>query len=198
MGRLKGDYAGALERELGFDRRLAERAREDLAEYLEEMTGAGLDPAEAERRFGDVHDIARSYASAALPKRLHQTLGVAGWLALATFLFMRWRSMQLGLESFAHPTVLSVIDGVGFLIGAAALIVAWRRGRSQAASDMRAPLVLAAAAIGVSTTASLLRALPALGGPDGALILATGLIQFALLLVLIGRLRLIDRYRRLA
>ena len=37
MGRVRGDYAGALERELGFDRQLAERAREDLAEYLDEM-----------------------------------------------------------------------------------------------------------------------------------------------------------------
>lgn len=198
MGRLTGDYAGALERELGFDRQLADRAREDLAEYLGEMADAGLDSAEAERRFGDVQDIARSYASAALPKRLRQTLGVAGWLALATFLFMRWRSMQLGLQSFSHPTLLGVIDGAGFLVGAVALIVAWRRGRSQAASGMRAPLVFAATAIGVSTTASLLRALPALGGPDGTLILATGLVQLALLLLLIGRLRLIDRYRRLA
>lgn len=198
MGRIKGDYAGALERELGFDRALAERAREDLTEYLDEMADAGLDAAEAERRFGDVRDIARSYASAALPKRLRQTLSVAGWLALATFLFMRWRSMQLGLESFTHPTLLGVIDGVGFLVGAAALIVAWRRGRSQAASGMRAPLVFAAIAIGISTAASLLRAFPSLGGPDGALILATGLIQLALLLLLIGRLRLIDRYRRLA
>ena len=198
MARLTGDYAGALERELGFDRQLADRAREDLAEYLDEMADAGLDSAEAERRFGDVQDIARSYASAALPKRLRQTLGVAGWLALATFLFMRWRSMQLGLQSFSHPTLLGVIDGAGFLVGAAALIVAWRRGRSQAASGMRAPLVFAAVAIAVSTTASLLRALPALGGPDGTLILATGLVQLALMLTLIGRLRLIDRYRRLA
>ena len=198
MARLTGDYAGALERELGFDRQLADRAREDLAEYLDEMADAGLDSAEAERRFGDVQDIARSYASAALPKRLRQTLGVAGWLALATFLFMRWRSMQLGLQSFSHPTLLGVIDGAGFLVGAVALIVAWRRGRSQAASGMRAPLVFAAIAIGVSTTASLLRALPALGGPDGTLILATGLVQLALMLTLIGRLRLIDRYRRLA
>ncbi len=198
MARLTGDYAGALERELGFDRQLADRAREDLAEYLDEMADAGLDSAEAERRFGDVQDIARSYASAALPKRLRQTLGVAGWLALATFLFMRWRSMQLGLQSFSHPTLLGVIDGAGFLVGAAALIVAWRRGRSQAVSGMRAPLVFAAIAIGVSTTASLLRALPALGGPDGTLILATGLVQLALMLTLIGRLRLIDRYRRLA
>ncbi len=198
MARVNGDYAGALERELGFDRRLAERAREDLAEYLDEMADAGLEAAEAERRFGDVQDIARFYASAAMPARLRQTLGVAGWLALATFLFMRWRSMQLGLQSFTHPTLLSAIDGVGFLVGAVALIVAWRRGRSQAASGMRAPLVFAAVAIGVSTTASLLRALPALGGPDGTLILATGLIQLALLLLLIGRLRLIGRYHRLA
>ena len=198
MGRMTGDYAGALERELGFDRQLAARAREDLAEYLDEMADAGLETAEAERRFGDVRDIARSYASAALPKRLRQTLRIAGWLALATFLFMRWRSMQLGLESFAHPTLLGLIDGAGFLVGGGALIVAWRRSRSQPAFGMRAPLVFAAIAIGVSTVASLLRALPALGGPDGTLILATGLVQLALLLVLIGRLRLIGRYRRLA
>lgn len=196
MGGVKGDYAGALERELGFDRQLAERAREDLAEYLDEMADAGLDADEAERRFGDVQDIARSYASAALPGRLRQTLTVAGWLALATFLFMRWRSMQLGLQSFTHPTWLSVIDGAGFLVGAAALIVAWRRGRSQAASGMRAPLVFAAIAIGVSTLASLLRALPALGGQDSLLILATGLVQLVLLLMLVRRLRVIDGYRR--
>jgi hypothetical protein len=198
MGRVTGDYAGALERELGFDRQLADRAREDLTEYLDEMADAGLARDEAERRFGDVQDIARSYAIAALPKRLRQTLTVAGWLALTTFLFMRWRSMQLGFDPFARPTLLSLADAIGFVIGAAALIVAWRRGRSQSGSDMRAPLVFAAIAIGVSTTASLLRALPALGGPDGTLILATGLIQLALLLLLIGRLRLIGRYRRLA
>jgi len=199
MRRLTGDYAGALERELGFDRALADRAREDLAEYMGEMADAGLDRAEAERRFGEVHDIACSYASAALPGRLRQTLGVAGWLALATFLFMRWRSMQLGLQSFAHPTLLGVVDGVGFLLGAAALIVAWRRGRSQdALRGMRAPLIFASIAIAVSTTASLLRALPALEGPDGTLILATGIVQLALLLLLISRLRLISRYRRFA
>lgn len=197
MRRLTGDYAGALERELGFDRQLAARAREDLAEYLDEMADAGLEPAEAERRFGDVQDIARSYANAALPGRLRQTLVAAGWLALATFLFMRWRSMQLGFESFAHPTLLGVVDGAGFLVGAAALIVAWRRSRARS-TDMRAPLIFAAAAIGVSTAASLLRALPALGGPDAALILATGLVQLVLLGLLVRRLRLINRYSRIA
>lgn len=198
MPRVTEGYAGALERELGFDRQLAERACEDLAEYLDEMADAGMEAAEAERRFGDVQDIARSYASAAMPTRLRQTLSVAGWLALATFLFMRWRSMQLGFESFAHPTLLGAIDGAGFLVGAAALIVAWRRGRSQAASGMRAPLVFAAVAIGVSTTASLLRALPALGGPDGALILGTGLVQLGMLALLIRWLLLVSRYRRVS
>lgn len=197
MGGVKGNYASALERELGFDRQLAERAREDLAEYLDEMADAGLEAAEAERRFGDVRDIARSYASAALPKRLRQTLGVAGWLALATFLFMRWRSVQLGLESFTHPTLLSLIDGVGFLVGAAALVVAWRRSQSSGATlDMRAPLLFASAAITVSTIASFLRALPALGGPDGVLILATGVVQLILMLLLVRRLRQIGTYRR--
>ncbi len=205
MGRLTGDYASALQRELGFDRQLAERAREDFAEYLDEMTEAhpDLDPAEAERRalagFGDVGDIARSYASAALPKRLRQALGVAGWLALATFLFMRWRSIQLGFDSFANPTLLGLIDGAGFVVGTAALIVAWRRSRSgDAALGMRAPLLFASVAIGVSTAASLLRALPALGGQDSLLILATGLVQLALMLLLVRRLRLIDGYRRFA
>ncbi|KTE38826.1 MULTISPECIES: hypothetical protein [unclassified Sphingopyxis] len=191
---MSGDYGRALQRELRFDRELAERAREDLAEYLDEMAAAGLDRDEAERRFGAVEDIARSYASAALPARLRQTLKAAGWLALATFLFMRWRSIALGFDPFAQPTLLSLIDGVGFLIGAAALIVAWRR-RSDSAG-MRAPLLFAGAAIAVSTGASLLRALPALGGPDGVLILATGAVQLGLLLWLAGRLRLIGRYRR--
>lgn len=194
---MSGDYAGALQRELGFDRRLAQRAREDLDEYLDEMEDAGLDRDEAERRFGEVHDIARSYASAALPGRLRQTLKAAGWLALATFLFMRWRSIELGFDPFANPTVLSLVDGIGFLIGAAALIVAWRRSRSDAAG-MRAPLLFAGAAIAVSTAASLLRALPALGGQDAVLILATSLVQTGLLLWVIGRLRLIGRYRRIA
>lgn len=193
---MSGDYANALRRELGFDRQLAERAHEDLAEYLDEMAAAGMGRDEAERRFGAVEDIARSYASAALPGRLRQTLKAAGWLALATFLFMRWRSIALGFDPFAQPTLLSLIDGVGFLIGAAALIVAWRR-RSDGAG-MRAPLLFAGAAIAVSTAASLLRALPALGGPDGMLILATGAVQLGLLVWLAARLRLIGRYRRIA
>ena len=193
---MSGDYATALRRELGFDRQLAERAHEDLAEYLDEMAAAGMGRDEAERRFGAVEDIARSYASAALPGRLRQTLKAAGWLALATFLFMRWRSIALGFDPFAQPTLLSLIDGIGFLIGAAALIVAWRR-RSDGAG-MRAPLLFAGAAIAVSTGASLLRALPALGGPDGMLILATGAVQLGLLVWLAARLRLIGRYRRIA
>lgn len=193
---MSGDYASALQRELGFDRQLAERAREDLAEYLDEMVAAGMARDEAERRFGAVEDIARSYASAALPGRLRQTLKAAGWLALATFLFMRWRSIALGFDPFAQPTLLSLVDGIGFLIGAAALIVAWRR-RSDGAG-MRAPLLFAGAAIAISTGASLLRALPALGGPDGMLILATGAVQLGLLVWLAARLRLIGRYRRMA
>ncbi|HEV2596997.1 hypothetical protein [Sphingopyxis sp.] len=193
---MSGDYATALQRELGFDRKLAERAHEDLAEYLDEMAAAGMARDEAERRFGAVEDIARSYASAALPGRLRQTLKAAGWLALATFLFMRWRSIALGFDPFAQPTLLSLIDGIGFLIGAAALIAAWRRRADGAA--MRAPLLLAGAAIAVSTGASLLRALPALGGPDGMLILATGAVQLGLLVWLAARLRLIGRYRRMA
>lgn len=195
---MSGDYDRALQRELRFDRRLADRAREDLNEYLAEMAEAHpeLDRHEAERRFGDVEDIARSYASAALPGRLRQTLKAAGWLALATFLFMRWRSMELGFDPFANPTLLSLVDGMGFLIGAAALIVAWRRRRTDGGAAMRAPLLLAGAAIAVSTGASLLRALPALGGPDGVLILATGAVQLGLLVWLAGRLRLIGRYRR--
>ncbi|MBA3942894.1 MAG: hypothetical protein C0520_16965, partial [Sphingopyxis sp.] len=101
--------------------------------------------------------------------------------------------------SFGNPTLLGAIDGAGFLVGAAALIVAWRRSRSDgAALAMRGPLGLAGRAIGVSTAASLLRALPALGGQDGGLILATGLVQLSLLLLLVQRLRLIDGYRRLA
>lgn len=193
---MSGDYASALQRELGFDRQLAERAREDLAEYLDEMVAAGMARDEAERRFGAVEDIARSYASAALPGRLRQTLKAAGWLALATFLFMRWRSIALGFDPFAQPTLLSLVDGIGFLIGAAALIVAWRR-RSDGAG-MRAPLLFAGAAIAVSTGASLLRALPALGGPDGMLIFATGAVQLGLLVWLAARLRLVGRYRRMA
>ncbi len=193
---MSGDYATALQRELGFDRQLAERAHEDLAEYLDEMVAAGMARDEAERRFGAVEDIARSYASAALPGRLKQTLKAAGWLALATFLFMRWRSIALGFDPFAQPTLLSLIDGIGFLIGAAALIVAWRR-RSDGAG-MRAPLLFAGAAIAISTGASLLRALPALGGPDGMLILATGAVQLGLLVWLAARLRLVGRYRRIA
>lgn len=193
---MSGDYATALQRELGFDRQLAERAHEDLAEYLDEMVAAGMARDEAERRFGAVEDIARSYASAALPGRLRQTLKAAGWLALATFLFMRWRSIALGFDPFAQPTLLSLIDGIGFLIGAAALIVAWRR-RSDGAG-MRAPLLFAGAAIAISTGASLLRALPALGGPDGMLILATGAVQLGLLVWLAARLRLVGRYRRIA
>lgn len=193
---MSGDYATALQRELGFDRQLAERAHEDLAEYLDEMVAAGMARDEAERRFGAVEDIARSYASAALPGRLRQTLKAAGWLALATFMFMRWRSIALGFDPFAQPTLLSLIDGIGFLIGAAALIVAWRR-RSDGAG-MRAPLLFAGAAIAISTGASLLRALPALGGPDGMLILATGAVQLGLLVWLAARLRLVGRYRRMA
>lgn len=193
---MSGDYASALQRELGFDRQLAERAREDLAEYLDEMVAAGMARDEAERRFGAVEDIARSYASAALPGRLRQTLKAAGWLALATFLFMRWRSIALGFDPFAQPTLLSLVDGIGSLIGAAALIVAWRR-RSDGAG-MRAPLLFAGAAIAISTGASLLRTLPALGGPDGMLILATGAVQLGLLVWLAARLRLIGRYRRMA
>lgn len=193
---MSGDYGRALQRELGFDRQLAERAHEDLAEYLDEMVAAGMARDEAERRFGAVEDIARSYASAALPGRLRQTLRAAGWLALATFLFMRWRSIALGFDPFAQPTLLSLIDGIGFLIGAAALIVAWRR-RSDGAG-MRAPLLFAGAAIAISTGASLLRALPALGGPDGMLILVTGAVQLGLLVWLAARLRLVGRYRRMA
>lgn len=170
MPGLTDAYLAEFDHALGFDRRLARRVHDEVEAHLLDAIDDAQSEREAIARFGNPHALARDYAEAALPDRLRRAGAMAGALALATFVFMRLRSMLLALPgaSGGRDATLTLIDRAGFAAGVFFGLYAWHvaRSASGAARARRSfgPLLGAAAAFLLSTVASLLRALPASGG----------------------------------
>lgn len=202
MSGLTDAYLAEFDRALGFDRRLARRVHDEIEAHLLDAIGDAQSEREAIARFGNPLSLARDYAEAALPERLRRAGTMAGVLALATFVFMRLRSMLLALPGMdAGPGItLTLIDRAGFATGAFFSLYAWHvaRSASGAARARRSlgPLLGAAAAFLLSTVASLLRALPAGGGVP--LVWITGGMEILLIVGVAMQLRQLHRHANVA
>ncbi|OYQ28818.1 hypothetical protein CHU93_08285 [Sandarakinorhabdus cyanobacteriorum] len=196
-------YLADLQRRLRFDHRLAARARADVEEYLAEaLDGADTrapGPQAALARFGSAADMARLYAEAALPERLRDTLRWLVCLVVATFLFMRLRTMAMGLAD-GGSAWLALADGAGFGLGALLCGLAWRVGAGPAAQAGRL-ILWAFVALAASAAANLLRAPLRLAADasaaDLALLLASGALQLGLLIFGAVQLQRMGRHLRL-
>ena len=200
MPGLIDDYGRALERRLGFDRRLARRAREEAEAHLSEFAASGADECEAIRRFGSPDSVAAGYASALLPARLRSALIAACLLAALTLALMRLRTLWLGglNDSAAGPAAV-IVDRAGFAAGALLCLVALAMHRR---ADRSAALLLAAiVALAASVGASIYRAAATLASeePGSAILLvaATGAIELALLAFASVRLSRLSRHLRI-
>lgn len=202
MSRLISAYLAEFDRELGFDRRLARRAHDEIEAHLCDAVADDADDEGAERRaiarFGNPQVLARDYAQAALPARLRMTWTVAIVMALATFAFMRLRSTVLALPGMeAGPNMLlTIVDRAAFGTGIFFSLYAWHRARSAlgivGAERMLSPLLGAAAAFLLSVFASLLRASMVAGGDP--VIWITGSLEVLLIGSVGIQLRLLHRY----
>lgn len=202
MSSLTDAYLAEFDRALGFDRRLARRAHEEIEAHLLDAMDNAHSEREAIARFGNPHSLARDYAEAALPERLRRAGILAGVLALATFVFMRLRSMLLELPEMdaGSGMTLTLIDRAGFATGVFFGFYAWHvaRSASGAARARRSfgPLLGAAAAFLLSIVASLLRALPASGGEP--LVWITGGLEILLIGGVMMQLRQLHRHANVA
>ncbi|QMW24413.1 hypothetical protein [Sandaracinobacteroides saxicola] len=127
MAGLIDHYLLDVERRLSFDPILARRAHDDLTEHFADGdNGSSV----ALARFGTPDQIAAAYAHAAFPDRMRQMLTALGWMTLATFAFMRLRSLRLDLGG--EPW-LRLLDGaalsLGLLAGIAAFVLLRRQPR---------------------------------------------------------------------
>jgi uncharacterized membrane protein len=185
MPSLIAQYLAEFDRALGFDRGLARRVHAEIEAHLLEAMDDAQNEKDAIARFGNPNSLARDYAEAALPKRLRRAGATAATLAVATFVFMRLRTMLLALPGVeAEPaTVLTFIDRAGFATGLFFSLYAWHAARSVSGTERArrifGPLLGAAAAFLLSIVASLLRALPASGGES--LVWITGSLEILLI-----------------
>jgi hypothetical protein len=205
-------YLEALAEQLGFDRALSRRVRQEVEDHLCETLAA--DPAsdrlEAERRavarFGPPEILAAEFAAISLTRHTRRTaigvvLAVGGMLATMKVRVAWYAAVQLTIDEDwrALGGLLLSLDRIAFwlaaVVGAAAFAYAGR-ARILAALDpasrrrLRLGLVLSAAAT-VSLVASvtadgLLTALHA--GPDRLAALSIPLISMALEIVCAGAL----------
>jgi hypothetical protein len=189
-------YLANFDRALGFDRRLARRVRQEVEAHLYDAMGDTVSQAEAIRRFGNPHVLAQAYAEAALPSRLRKTRAFALAMAVATFVFMRLRSVGLALPDIDNGpfAALTAIDRTGFVAGIMFSLYAWYASR-RGAQGMLPPLLGAAAAFLLSAIASLLRA--AILSGDDPLIWWTGGAEILTIAAASLQFRLLQRHAAL-
>lgn len=193
MSGLTDAYLAEFDRALGFDRRLARRVHEEIEAHLLDAMDEARSESEAIARFGNPRSLARDYAEAALPGRLRRVGAMAAMLGLATFAFMRLRSMFLELPGAeaGHSMTLTLIDQAGFTTGVFFSLYAWHVARSASGTErgrrVFGPLLGVVAAFLLSIVASLMRALSASGGEP--LVWITGSLEILLIGAVVMQLR---------
>lgn len=204
MSRLTADYLAEFDRALGFDPGLARRVHAEIEAHLcDAVAGAG-DAEAAERRaiarFGNPQTLARDYAMAALPRRMRTTWATAIAMVVATFAFMRLRSILLALPAIdgGASTLLALADRAGFGAGIFFALYAWHSARPESGNVRRIlpPLRGATAAFLLSALASLSRALLATGAEP--LVWITGSLEMLLIGMACIQLRRLHRHAGLA
>lgn len=185
MSGLTDAYLAEFDRALGFDRKLARRVHDEIEAHLLDAMDDARSEREAIARFGNPWSLVRDYAEAALPGRLRRVGAMAAMLGLATFAFMRLRSMLLGLPAAeaGHSMMLTLVDRAGFTAGVFFGLYAWYIVRSTSGTErgrrVFGPLLGAVAAFLLSIVASLMRALSTSGGEP--LVWITGSLEILLI-----------------
>src|ERR1700746_24800 len=98
------DYLDALTRELGFDRPLAHRVRQEVEDHLWEATaangGSSIEvQARAVRCFGEAREIASQYAALSLLRQARRSGAIIVLASGALYIAMKGRVALFGLNA---------------------------------------------------------------------------------------------------
>lgn len=206
MSQLIDEYLRSVQSKLDFDSGLAMRARDDIQEYLHEITAdqrhSGRDAVRlAIAGFGDSDSVARQYAASALGRQISQTwLGLV--LAMAgAFVAMRLRAMSIETDGSDLVNALLWIDRFA-LLTCLCFAAIGRLGYSftlplQLCSP-RAAFRISMLAIAASVAAGLARAALApeaiSAGWPAFIIIVSAAAEMVALIVVGARVRKMDRY----
>jgi hypothetical protein len=127
------DYLDELTRELGFDRPLARRVRQEVEDHLCEAIAAKGDAtletqAQAVIEFGAAREIARQYAALALMRQARRSGAIMIVAAGAVYIAMKGRIAWYGLMQWALSDGLQPVGKVVLAIDRAAYILAFLLG----------------------------------------------------------------------
>jgi len=127
------DYLDVLTRELGFDRSLAHRVRQEVEDHLWEATTANGDTsneaqAHAVMSFGDAHVIAGQYAALSLLRQARRSGAIIVIASGALYIAMKRRAAWYGLMQWVLSDSLQPVGKVVLAIDRAAFILAFLLG----------------------------------------------------------------------
>jgi len=127
------DYLDALTRELGFDRPLAHRVRQEVEDHLWEATAANGDSSvEAQTRavrcFGETRDIASQYAALSLLRQARRNGAIIVLASGALYIAMKGRVAWYGLMQWALSDAMQPVGKVVLAIDRTAYILAFLLG----------------------------------------------------------------------
>jgi hypothetical protein len=127
------DYLDALTRELGFDRLLAHRVRQEVEDHLWEATAANGDSSvEAQTRavrcFGETRDIASQYAALSLLRQARRNGAIIVLASGALYIAMKGRVAWYGLMQWALSDTMQPVGKVVLAIDRIAYILAFLLG----------------------------------------------------------------------
>src|SRR5215469_17977758 len=127
------DYLNALTRELGFDRPLAHRVRQEVEDHLWEATAANGDSSvaaqtRAVRCFGETRDIASQYAALSLLRQARRNGAIIVLASGALYIAMKGRVAWYGLMQWALSGTLQPVGKVVLAVDRASYILAFVLG----------------------------------------------------------------------
>ena len=124
------DYLDALTRELGFDRPLAHRVRQEVEDHLWEATAANGDEAQARavRCFGEAREIASQYAALSLLRQARRSGAIIVLASGALYIAMKGRVAWYGLMQWALSDAMQPVGKVVLAIDRTAYILAFLLG----------------------------------------------------------------------
>jgi hypothetical protein len=127
------DYLDSLTRELGFDRPLAHRVRQEVEDHLWEATAANGDSSveaqvRAVRCFGETRDIASQYAALLLLRQARRNGAIIVLASGALYTAMKGRVAWYGLMQWALSDAMQPVGKVVLAIDRTAYILAFLLG----------------------------------------------------------------------
>jgi len=127
------DYLDALTRDLGFDRLLAHRVRQEVEDHLWEATAANGDSsmeaqARAVRCFGEAREIASQYAALSLLRQARRSGAIIVLASGALYIAMKGRVAWYGLMQWTLSDAMQPVGKVVLAIDRTAYILAFLLG----------------------------------------------------------------------